>query len=287
MNWFYAENDAQAGPVDDAEFVRLQGLGRIDDRTLVYCQGMADWMSLAEARKQGFLESLPKLAERPAERAAVVPEAGPAGEARVNPLAGAGLKPKVAAEGAGSVACPSCGARVGEDELIPLGERFVCVRCRDVTLQKIREGVNPTGLNIRYAGFGTRFLGSFVDGIIMNIYSTILNAAFGLGFAESASPELGTATLIVYFGLSIAVPLAYVVYFMGNPRFQATPGMMAVKIRLYRPGGVRVTYWRAFGRYLASIISSLLLGIGYLMMLWDAENRTLHDRMADTRVVHK
>ncbi len=143
------------------------------------------------------------------------------------------------------------------------------------------------GRNLRYAGFGARFLGSFIDGIIMQIYSLVLNMAFGLGFLDAAGDFLERPLLITYFVFSIGVPMAYVVYFLGNPRFQATPGMMAVKIRLVRPDGSKMTYLRAFGRYLASFISSVILGIGYLMMLWDSENRTLHDRMVDTRVIHR
>ena len=276
MQWFYVENDAQAGPVTDAEFAQLQAQGLIQERTLVYCQGMADWMPLADARSQGFWTP-------PETVAAPAPDAAPAS---TNPLAGAGLKPKLA-NSEGMIACPSCGARVWDNELIPMGDRFVCVNCRDVTLQKIREGVNPLGSNLRYAGFGIRFLGSFIDGIIMQIYSLVLNMFFGLGFLDSAGDFLETPLLIAYFVFSIGVPLTYVVYFLGNSRYQATPGMMAVKIKLVRPDGAKMTYLRAFGRYLASFLSSAIMGIGYLMMLWDPENRTLHDRMADTRVIYR
>lgn len=282
MQWFYVENEEQAGPVDEAEFAKLQSLGTIRERTLVYRQGMSDWMALSEARAQGFWSPPPATSKTNAGT-----DAGTgAADVRVNPLASAGLKPTLA-ETDGLIACPNCGARVRDNELIPMGDRFVCVHCRDVTLQKIREGVDPNGLAIRYAGFGHRFLGSFIDGIIMQIYSVILNTSFGLGMTDSAGAMLETPIMILYFVFSIGVPLAYVVYFLGNRRFQATPGMMAVKIRLIRPDGTPMSYWRAFGRYLASIISSLLLGIGYLMMLWDPENRTLHYRMVDTRVVHR
>jgi uncharacterized RDD family membrane protein YckC len=271
MQWFYVENEEQAGPVDDAGFARLQSEGLIQDQTLVYCQGMADWMTLADARSQGFWTA-PSAAPEP------VPPAQ-------NPLA-AGMKPRQT-EASGMVACPSCGTRVWENELIPLGDRYVCAHCRDVNLQKIREGVDPLGANVRYAGFGHRFLGSFVDWIIMQVYSVVLNAMFGMGILDDAGGVLETPLLITYFALAILVPLAYAVYFLGNPRFQATPGMMAAKIKLVRPDGTNMTYLRSFGRYLASFISAMIMGLGYLMMLWDSENRTLHDRMADTRVIFK
>jgi len=43
----------------------------------------------------------------------------------------------------------------------------------------------------------------------------------------------------------------------------------------------------AFLRYLASILSALTLGIGYLMVLWDSEKRTLHDLICGTRVIYR
>ncbi|MCC5843349.1 MAG: RDD family protein [Verrucomicrobia bacterium] len=277
MQWFYVENNEQAGPVEDAEFARLQVQGLILDPTLVYCQGMADWMTLADARSQGFWT--PPTTSAAAPPADAVP-------ASSNPLAAAGFKPKMAESG-GMIACPACGARVWENELIPMGDRFVCVHCRDVTLQKIREGVDPLSRNLRYAGFGTRWLGLFIDGIIAQIYLSILNFFFGLGFQEAYWESLETPMLITYLVLSFGVQTAYLAYFVGNPRFQATPGMMAVKIKAIRPDGSRITYLRALGRELASNISLIFLGLGFLMMLWDSENRTLHDRMADTRVIHR
>ncbi len=276
MQWFYVENDAQAGPVTDAEFAQLQAQGLIQERTLVYCQGMADWMPLADARSQGFWTP-------PETVAAPAPDAAPAS---TNPLAGAGLKPKLA-NSEGMIACPSCGARVWDNELIPMGDRFVCVNCRDVTLQKIREGVNPLGSNLRYAGFGIRWLGLFIDGIIAQIYSAILSVFFGLSIVNPVLDSMETPLLVVYMVLSIGVPLLYPVFFIGHSRFQATPGMMAVKIKAVRPDGSRITYLRSLGRELASYISLALMGIGFFMMLWDPENRTLHDRMADTRVIYR
>ncbi len=148
MQWFYVEHNEQAGPVQDADFARLQAEGLIRDHTLVYCQGMADWMSLADARSQGFWSPPPSAAASPAD---AVPAAS-------NPLAAAGLKPKMAESG-GVVDCPACGARVWENERIPMGDHFVCVHCRDVTLQKIREGVDPRGvLQIVRCGLACRLM---------------------------------------------------------------------------------------------------------------------------------
>ena len=51
--------------------------------------------------------------------------------------------------------------------------------------------------------------------------------------------------------------------------------------------GSAVTYGRAFGRYWGQALSSLILGIGFLMVAFDDEKRGLHDRLCDTRVIRK
>jgi uncharacterized RDD family membrane protein YckC len=39
-----------------------------------------------------------------------------------------------------------------------------------------------------------------------------------------------------------------------------------------------IGYGRAFGRALVSIVSGLVIAIGYLWMLWDPRKQTWHDK---------
>jgi uncharacterized RDD family membrane protein YckC len=48
-----------------------------------------------------------------------------------------------------------------------------------------------------------------------------------------------------------------------------------------------VGYAIATGRYFASLVSRLILGIGYLLVVFRADKRALHDLMAGTRVVFR
>jgi hypothetical protein len=50
MNWFYAENGVQRGPIEDSQFDQLAASGAIKPSTLVWCEGMAGWKPYAEAR---------------------------------------------------------------------------------------------------------------------------------------------------------------------------------------------------------------------------------------------
>jgi uncharacterized RDD family membrane protein YckC len=62
---------------------------------------------------------------------------------------------------------------------------------------------------------------------------------------------------------------------------------MACGLRVVRPDGEKISYARACGRTFAEVVSSLILMIGYLMVIFDDEKRALHDRICDTRVVKK
>lgn len=49
MQWFYASNGQQAGPISEAELEALLRAGTINPQTLVWREGMTDWQPLGEA----------------------------------------------------------------------------------------------------------------------------------------------------------------------------------------------------------------------------------------------
>ena len=77
--------------------------------------------------------------------------------------------------------------------------------------------------------------------------------------------------------------VSYYTFFVG--KYGATPGKMALKLRVVNPDGSPVSYGKACGRYFAFVVSSMACLIGLLMVAWDSEKRGLHDRMCNTRVI--
>ena len=68
----------------------------------------------------------------------------------------------------------------------------------------------------------------------------------------------------------------------------ATLGMKACGIVVVNADGTGpISLLKAIGRYFASMLSSLILGIGYLMIAFDSEKRALHDYICSTRGVYK
>ena len=101
-----------------------------------------------------------------------------------------------------------------------------------------------------------------------------------LGIATEGDPAINI--IIWLFGAVLSI--SYAVFFTGY--CGQTPGKMALRIKVIRTDGSPVSYGRAVLReVLGKFISSILLGIGYLMVAFDNRKQGLHDKIADTYVI--
>jgi uncharacterized RDD family membrane protein YckC len=148
-----------------------------------------------------------------------------------------------------------------------------------------------------YGGFWIRFVAKVIDGIIVGIANAIIRIPFmmmfgvgvgrlgmgrlgdGMIFGPAMAGVLGISTLI---GLAIGV--AYEVYFLSA--HGATPGKMALGLKVIRADGGPISPMLALARHFAEWVSAIILLIGYIMAAFDPEKRALHDRICETRVIH-
>jgi serine/threonine protein kinase len=131
--------------------------------------------------------------------------------------------------------------------------------------------------NFRYAGFWRRLAAFAIDALILTVVLFIV--AIPAAVMSPHSPP--GWYVVVLFGLPVIYGIAFIA------RSGRTPGMKRLGIQVTKDGesggvGVRT----AFGRYLASILSSLALWIGFLAIAWHPEKRAWHDSIAGTWVVH-
>jgi len=68
---------------------------------------------------------------------------------------------------------------------------------------------------------------------------------------------------------------------------QATPGKMALGLYVADVNGRRISFGRASGRFVGKLLSSLLLGVGYVVAAFSARKQALHDMMADCLVLRR
>jgi uncharacterized RDD family membrane protein YckC len=208
--------------------------------------------------------------------------------------AGAGVvMASTTAPGSTEVVCAECRQIFSRDNAINYGTIWVCSACKPLFVQKLKEGAATPFLpvqNLVYAGFWIRFAARFIDGLIAFAVVTvpILLVSFFMGVSQgpNSSPS-GTQILLQVvlqiFGFFFGI--AYNTFFVG--RYAATPGKMAVGIKVVAPDGSRINYMRAFGRAWADILSSMTCFIGYIIAAFDDEKRALHDHICTTRVVYK
>jgi uncharacterized RDD family membrane protein YckC len=195
--------------------------------------------------------------------------------------------------------CSECGRPAPPEELARFGDRLVCPNCKNAYAQKLREGVAPAGY-ARYGGFWLRFVAYFIDSIIvgipLGILATILMALMGgsmvalTRLGANPTPEETLAAVMPMFGamamlglLSTVVYCSYEAFFL--VKYGATPGKMAMGLKVVRPDGSGIQVGRAIGRYFSKVLSGLIMYIGFIMIGFDAEKRALHDMICDTRVI--
>jgi uncharacterized RDD family membrane protein YckC len=253
MQWYYAINGQRQGPVPQEQFDQLAREGVIKADTLVWCQGMADWQPHASV------------------------------------IQGSAASP-AAAEG--TEVCAVSGKRYPKREMIQYEGRWISAEHRDEFFQRLREGV-ALPKEFKYGGFWVRFCAKFIDGIILAIGGGLIGAIVALlvfgspSFSGGAQRVAGFQKTMVFQSINLPLrmgfALAYAWFFIS--RFEATPGKMALGLKLVRSDGSRLSTGRIIGRYFAELISSITLLIGYIMAGFDSEKRALHDRICDTRVI--
>ena len=116
-----------------------------------------------------------------------------------------------------------------------------------------------------YAHFFKRVLATFIDFVILTAIGMVLIRLF-------------------------MWPLALILNLFYKPIFEAsnvrgTPGKFIMEIAVVKTNGEQITLKDSYIRYLSSFLSSVLLGFGYLLALFNDKNRTLHDYFAGTVVI--
>jgi uncharacterized RDD family membrane protein YckC len=197
------------------------------------------------------------------------------------------------ASGPGTLYCGECGRPAATDDLARFGELLICPDCKNSYAQKLREGVAPAQTTL-YAGFWVRFVAWLIDAIIMMVVGGIINFAVVGTLFNIPRPEPGQdpaallASLAGIYGVvylvNMVIGCTYEAFFVSSS-LSATPGKLALGLKVLRPGGGRVTLGRAVGRYFAKVLSAMILCIGYIIAAFDAQKRGLHDMICDTRVV--
>jgi uncharacterized RDD family membrane protein YckC len=151
----------------------------------------------------------------------------------------------------------------------------------------------------RPCGFWARFAAHFLDYVIwgsifLAVWTPIAEARH---WAQPVWPAQLTQASLEQFWRELgpwmdrAAPVLYPIFMLYDVlltgRFGATLGKMAVGARVTTRDGAPIGYNRALLRWLASRLSDLTFGFGYLLIAARPDKRALHDLLAGTKVVYR
>jgi uncharacterized RDD family membrane protein YckC len=272
MKWYYAEGGKQLGPVEESVLDDLVRQGVVRDDTLVWREGMAAWQRHAAVRGASSPGQSPA---GPPPSPAPVPASALGGDTRY---------------------CSECGRAFPASQLTSFGDVSVCAQCQPAYAQRLRGAGQGAGR--RFGGFWIRFLAIIIDAIIIGVASAIIRIPLGLaglgvslGLGRNPDPNQVLAAvpaIMSLIGLSfiiqLALSLGYEVYFLSTRG--ATPGKMALGLKVTRADGGPISAGLAAGRYFGKILSGLILWIGFIIAAFDSEKRALHDHICGTRVIY-
>jgi len=155
---------------------------------------------------------------------------------------------------------PVPGARMGGDGLLPIFQEAPLL----------------------YAGFWMRVASYIVDSIITSValFVVLFIILLITGVDRTNYQAIGSGVDLLFI---IAVWLYFALF--ESSSLQATPGKLALGLRVTDDQGRRIGFGRATGRYFGKIISGLILCIGYMMAGWTRRKQALHGMMAGCCVV--
>jgi uncharacterized RDD family membrane protein YckC len=164
--------------------------------------------------------------------------------------------------------CPACGAA------LTAGAQF-CGNCGTRLApvgQTAPAAVGPAAgvPGVVYAGFWIRFVAFIIDSIILTVIQIPISLIIE-----------GTGVLLL---MGLLVGIVYDVgFWVANDG--ATPGKMALGIKVRMANGEPIDVGPALLRYVGLYLSALILLIGYIMIAFTPQKRGLHDYIAGTVVV--
>jgi uncharacterized RDD family membrane protein YckC len=174
MDWFYAQDGQQIGPVTESNLTDLARTGVVSPDTLVWHAGLPEWQPYRTA-------------------SATFPPAIPGDQLRY---------------------CNSCGNQFPSSDLAMFGESAVCAACKPAYVQRLRQGMTSTTPHkFEYAGFWIRFWAYLIDSIILGAARYAITLPLGLETVFHVGQPLWNAWFGIAPLISIVIGLAYYIYF--------------------------------------------------------------------------
>ena len=135
---------------------------------------------------------------------------------------------------------------------------------------------------MHFAGFWIRVVANFIDSVILGSVVFLTAWLFGPNLFSTFQQSIGAALCLIVIASSVAYQSVFVA------TSGATPGKLALGLRVIRSDGTPLSFGRSVGRAVAFLVDVMVpFSLGFIIAGFDTEKRTLHDYMAGTRVIYK
>jgi uncharacterized RDD family membrane protein YckC len=143
-------------------------------------------------------------------------------------------------------------------------------------------------VNNQYASGLMRLAAFLIDHILISAILSLFTWHLWWGIPWGEDWNYNTWHFSLFFHrYSLLRFVIFVFYYalMESSQYQATLGKMALGIKVGDMDNQRIDFSKAMLRNISKILSSLILFIGYIMIIFDDRKQGLHDKIADTFVV--
>ena len=175
----------------------------------------------------------------------------------------------------------------------PPHELFRPATTSEEKVQRGIEGLHPkssssqkttTSERDAYGGFWLRAGACFVDMAVI-LLPSLLARSLAYYLIQQTLPSATVLQIqVTGFCVSLLISWTYYASFLSSA-WQATVGKRVCSLKVVDYDGKRISFGRATGRYFGAWLSSLPLGIGFLMITWTRRRQALHDFLAETLVI--
>ena len=145
-------------------------------------------------------------------------------------------------------------------------------------------------MHLNHASFISRCVAFLIDAIILVIPFYAIKHFTGDAniFPSHLLPAFAKITVIVIQQSVIAVALYWVYFFLfENSKLQATPGKIALEIKIVNSAGARPSLSRVFLRSVIKAITAGLFNLLFALCLFTKRKQNIHDIAGGTYVVYK
>lgn len=196
--------------------------------------------------------------------------------------------------------CTQCGRALTQSDLVLIAGNWVCADCKPAFLSRVMASGSARTSAMSYGGFWIRFGARFIDGSIFALPMIVLLIVLlprliqARGQAPFDPSSMYTSFgFLTYFVVIFLVGACYEILMLKYR--SGTLGKMACGLKVVRSNGTSLSWGVCFGRFFMwnvvtsgiPYLNSVLMLVSGIMLGVDDEKRALHDRVCDTRVIHK